>query len=223
MARSKVVLFGIKDTAQLANFYLRHDSDHEVVAFTVDRAYVEAESFEGLPVVPFEEVEARFSPADHKMFLPMTHRRMGALRAAKYEAAKAKGYGLISYVSSRATVYPGAKIGDNCFILEDNTVQPFTTIGNNVVLWSGNHIGHHGEIRDHVFFTSHVVMSGHVCVEDFSFFGVNATVRDAVRIAHHTLVGMGAMISRDTEAYGVYTSPASKRWEGKRSDELKDF
>ncbi len=65
---------------------------------------------------------------------------------------------MISYVSSKATVFPGAPIGDNCFILEDNTIQPFTSIGNNVVLWSGNHIGHHSVIKDHVSFTSHVVL-----------------------------------------------------------------
>ncbi|MGZ3688934.1 MAG: acetyltransferase [Bdellovibrionota bacterium] len=219
---AKVVLFGIKDTAQLAHFYLKHDSEHEVVAFTVDRQFMSGDTFEGLPVVAFEEVEKRFPPSQYQMFLPMTHRKMGKLRAEKYLEAKKKGYKLISYISSKATVFPGAEIGENCFILEDNTIQPFTRIGNNVVLWSGNHIGHHGEIRDHVFFTSHVVMSGHVVIEEFAFFGVNATIRDAIKIAHHTLVGMGAVISKNTEAYGVYLAPKCTKWD-KRSDELEDF
>ncbi|WP_245213936.1 hypothetical protein [Rhodoferax sp. AJA081-3] len=65
----------------------------------------------------------------------------------------------------------GNEIGENCFILEDNTLQPFTKIGNNVILWSGNHIGHHGEIHDHVTFTSHVVMSGHCSIGPYSFLG----------------------------------------------------
>ncbi len=220
MARERVVIFGNRDTAQLAHFYLKHDSDYEVVAFALDREFRTDESFEGLPLVDFEEVERLFSPADHRMFVPMTHRKMGATRTAKYLAAKSKGYGLISYVSSHATVFPGAPIGENCFILEDNTIQPFTKIGNNVVLWSGNHIGHHGEIRDHAFFTSHVVMSGHVSIGEYSFLGVNATIRDAVTLAHHTLVGMGAVISKDTEAFGVYTSPASKAWADKKSTDV---
>ena len=52
------------------------------------------------------------------------------------------------YVSSKASVWPGFKPGENCFILEDNTMQPFVVIGDNVTLWSGNHIGHHARIGD---------------------------------------------------------------------------
>ncbi len=78
-------------------------------------------------------------------------------------------------------------------------------------MWSGNHIGHHGVIKDHVLFTSHVVLSGHCIVEPFCFFGVNATIRDGLYIAEGTLVAMSACITKDTEAWGVYTGiPARK-------------
>ena len=57
-----------------------------------------------------------------------------------YRLAKSKGYKLLTYVSSKCTNY-AKKIGDNCFIFEDNTLQPFVEIGNNCILWSGNHVG----------------------------------------------------------------------------------
>lgn len=209
---AKVIIFGVQDFAQLGNFYLRHDSPHEVVAFSVHEEFMpEGGSFEGLPVVPFEGVEETHPPAEFHFFAPLSHRRMNRLRESVYRQIKAKGYRLISYVSSRATVFPGAKIGDNCFILEDNTVQPYAEIGSNVVLWSGNHIGHHSVIKDHVLFTSHVVLSGHCVVEPYSFLGVNATVRDGVRIAEGSLIAMAASVTRDTEPWGVYKgSPAKK-------------
>ena len=209
---AKVVIFGLLDTASLAHFYLKHDSDHQVVAFTVHREYLpEEDSFEGLPVVPFEQIEGYYSPSEYHLFAPMTARRMNRLRESIYNQIKEKGYDLISYVSSKATVFPGAKIGENCFILEDNTIQPYTPIGNNVVMWSGNHIGHHGLIKDHVFFTSHVVLSGHCVVESYCFFGVNSTIRDGIHLAEGSLIGMGALVTKDTEPWGVYTGvPARK-------------
>ena len=76
---------------------------------------------------------------------------MNALRRGVYTRFKQKGYPLISYISSCATYFPGTPIGDNCFVLEDNTIQPFVKIGNNVVLWSGNHIGHHSTIARRCF------------------------------------------------------------------------
>ncbi len=208
---SKVVIFGVLDTAELAHYYLTHDSEHEVVAFAVHAEYLKEPYFHGLPVVAFETVEQVYPPDGFDFFAPMTGRKMNKNREQIYNDAKAKGYRLISYVSSKATLFNNP-IGDNCFILENNTIQPYTTIGNNVVLWSGNHIGHHGQINDHVFFTSQVVLSGHCVVDSYSFFGVNATIRDYLHIAEGTLVGMAAAVTRNTEAWGVYVgNPAVKK------------
>jgi len=157
MKNKKVVIFGVLDTAELAHYYLTHDSEYEVVAFTVNKEYLKNQTFsprgtdEIYPVVEFEKLEEQYPPSDYLLFAPMTGVKMNNLRKKIYEEGKAKGYSYISYVSSKATVCNN-KIGDNCFILEDNTLQPFTEIGNNVVMWSGNHIGHHGKIEDHVFF-----------------------------------------------------------------------
>ncbi|MGZ5434780.1 MAG: acetyltransferase [Pyrinomonadaceae bacterium] len=216
---AKVIIFGIQDFAQLAHFYLQHDSEHEVVAFSVNEQYLPAErSFAGLPVIAFEHIEQTYPPADFLFFAPMSPSRMNRLRESVYTQIKEKGYELISYVSSKATVFPGVAIGDNCFILEDNTIQPFTSIGNNVVLWSGNHIGHHSVIKDHVSFTSHVVLSGHCTVEPFSFFGVNATIRDGLHIAEGSLVAMSASVTRDTEPWGVYKGNPAKKGEVSSKD-----
>jgi sugar O-acyltransferase (sialic acid O-acetyltransferase NeuD family) len=211
---AKVIIFGVIDTASLAHFYLRHDSEHEVLAFSVHEQYLPPErTFEGLPVVPFETVEEVYPPNDYHFFAPMTARKMNRVRESVYNQIKEKGYPLISYISSKATVFPGTQIGENCFILEDNTLQPFTPIGNDVVMWSGNHIGHHGLIKDHVFFTSHVVLSGHCIVEPYCFFGVNATVRDATHLAEGTLVAMGACVTKSTEPWGVYQGVPAKKQE----------
>lgn len=208
---AKVIIFGVRDTAELAHFYLSHDSEHDVVAFTVSSEYLKEERFKGLPVVPFEDIDSEYPHEENKFFVPMTGRNMNRDREKIYYAAKSKGYDFVSYVSSKATLFPGARIGDNCFILEDNTIQPFTTIGNNVVMWSGNHIGHHGVIKDHIFFTSHVVLSGHCVVEPYCFFGVNSTIRDYTELAEGTLVAMAANITKNTEPYGVYFGNPAKK------------
>lgn len=219
---AKVVVFGNSYWASIAHVYLTHDSPHEVVAFTVDRDYRAEDHFMDLPVLPFEEITDYYSPREYKMFIPISFKRMNKLRAERYHTAKAMGYELISYVSSKATTWPGFCCGDNCFILEDNTIQPFVTIGNDVVLWSGNHIGHHTVIKDHVFVSSQVVISGACTIEPYTFFGVNATVRDETTIAEGTLVGAGTVILSDTKPYELYkataTSPASYR-----SDQLRSI
>jgi len=190
---------------------LQNDSDHEVVAFTVEQDFIQEPSFQGLPLVPFETLEQVYSPAEYKFFAPLTEKNMNRVRARVYEQGLEKGYSYISYISSHATVLTD-KIGDNCFILEDNTIQPYVTIGNDVVLWSGNHIGHHSNIGDHVFFTSHVVLSGGCQVGDYCFVGVNATIRDQSVLGEGTLIAMGANLTRQkTDPWSIWKgNPAEK-------------
>jgi sugar O-acyltransferase (sialic acid O-acetyltransferase NeuD family) len=210
----KVIIFGNRDLAELAHFYLSTDSIHEVVAFSVNREYLpEIPVFKGLPVIEFEEIEKLYDPHEFSFFAPMTHFDMNRQREKIYQQIKKKGYKLINYLSSKSIIFDNVKIGENCFILEANTVQPFVNIGNDVVLWSGNHIGHHSIIKDHVFFTSHVVLSGNCVVESNCFLGVNSATKENLLLSEGTFVAMGTCLTKSTEPYSVYSGNPAKKIE----------
>lgn len=207
----KLVIFGAGDIAQLAHFYFGYDGGRQVVAFTVDDAYVKEPVFCGLPVVPASELQSRFPPSEYDVFIAISYSRLNAVRREKYLACKAMGYTLASYISPRASLFPNVRYGDNCFFFEDNTIQPFVTIGSNVTLWSGNHIGHHSTIADHCFLASHIVVSGGVRIEEACFLGVNATIRDHVTIGARSVIGAGTLILGDVEPEGLYIGSATPR------------
>jgi len=209
--KKQLVIFGLGDAAQLAHYYFSTDSAYEVVAFTVDTDFITENEFCGLPVVPFESVTSSYSPDKHDFFVALGYSKINLVRKEKYLAAKGLGYCIANYVSSRASVLNDGRIGENCFIFEDNTIQPFVTIGNNVTLWSGNHIGHHSTIRDHCFIASHVVISGGVDIGEQSFVGVNATLRDHIKIGEKCVIGAGTLILADVEPEGVYIGQATER------------
>lgn len=211
----KIVIFGAGDIAQLAHFYFNIDSPYEIVAFTVNnefyvKEYSNGKKFCDLPVVPFEEIENFYPPNEYKMFVALSYKDVNKNRAEKYYAAKKKGYALVSYICSKSVYWGDTKIGDNCFIFENQTIQPFVTIGNNVTIWSGNHIGHHSKIEDHCFITSHVVISGHVTIEPYCFLGVNSTIIDSITIAQGSVIGAGTTIVKNTQKNGVYIGEKAK-------------
>lgn len=214
----KVVIFGTGDIAQVVHYYLTHDSDYEVVAFTANKDFIKAKEVFGLPVIPFEQVENHYPPDKYRMFIAIAYSNVNKVRASKYHEAKNKGYKLISYINSKATHWGSIEIGDNCFIFENQTIQPFVKIGNDVIIWSGNHIGHHSVIKDHCFIASHVVISGNVTIEPYCFLGINAAIRDGITIAKECVIGAGAVILRDTKEKGVY---AAKATESHRLDSSK--
>jgi len=206
-----LVIFGVGDIAELAHYYFSRGSVYSVSAFAVDAAFLKEDTFCGLPVVAYEQVAKAYPPGGHDFFVALSYSKLNLVRKEKYLAAKEYGYRLASYVSEKATVLNEGRIGENCFILEDNTIQPFVTVGNNVTLWSGNHIGHHSTIKDHCFIASHVVVSGGVEIGEQCFIGVNATLRDHVKVGERCVIGAGALLLADAEPEGVYMGEATER------------
>ena len=211
---SDVIIFGIGRGAEVATRYFRCDSPHQISAYTVDDAFADRAEFMGRPVIPFSRVERELPPAQCKMFVPLGFQRMNGLRAEKYAAAKAKGYTLESYVSSRILAWDRPRFGENCFILEGNVFDFDVKVGNDVVLWSANHVGDLSSIEDHAWISSHVVLSGEVTIGAHAFLGVNATVSNRVKVGARSYVGANALIAKDTPEDSVSITKGTPRLEG---------
>jgi sugar O-acyltransferase (sialic acid O-acetyltransferase NeuD family) len=197
--KDKIVIIGDGEFAEIAYEYFTYDSSYTVVAFAVEKQFITKDNLFELPVIAFEEMEHLYSPKEYKVFTAITFTKLNRVRTKLYEEAKSKGYSFVSYVSSKAFVWKNAKIGENCFIFEDNTIQYNVEVGNNVVLWSGNHIGHRAKIKDNCFVSSHVVVSGYCEVGKNSFLGVNSTFVNNISIGDNSFVAAGALL---TKSYG---------------------
>jgi sugar O-acyltransferase (sialic acid O-acetyltransferase NeuD family) len=209
---SKIVIFGAGKIADEAYFYLTNDSPHDVVAFTVDAQHLPGSEKLGLPVVAFEEVVDRYPPRDFKMFVAVGYQDLNKLRARKYEEAKAKGYELVSYVSSRASNFGNVEVGDNCFVLEFVTIQPCSKIGNDVFIWSGNHIGHHASVGDHCYIAGNVVVSGNTRIEPYCFIGVSATLGHEIVVGADSFIGAGSLITKNVDPRSVFIAPDTQKF-----------
>jgi sugar O-acyltransferase (sialic acid O-acetyltransferase NeuD family) len=207
----KLVVYGIGETAEMIADYFIHDSIYEVVAFTVDREYLNAESLLGLPIVPFDEVITRYPPVSHEMFAAASFGKLNRVRTSMYQKAKAAGYTCASYVNSHAFVWHNVEMGENVFVFEENVIQYKVKIGNNVILWSGNHIGHQTVIEDNCFISSHVVISGFCTIGTNSFLGVNTSFNDGVKFGKDSVTGNGTIIVRDTEPGSIFVGNPAKR------------
>jgi len=201
---AKVVLFGNTQWSEIVHYYLTQDSPHEVVAFTVDEAYIKENTFCGLPLVPFEKVQDIYPPAEYQMMLTVLVKDINKIRARKFEEAKKKGYTLTTYISSRATVWPDLIIGENCFIGEDTLCRPRLKLGDNVIVMGGSYLGHHTEIKDHCFLSGRVSLLGAAVIEPYCTLGPNSVILDTIKVASECVIGAGCVIRSDTKPKQVF-------------------
>ena len=216
-----LVLIGAGEFAQIACEYFQHDSDYEVVAFSVEREYLSQSNLADRPILAFEELEKSYPPSEVETFVAVPASQLNRLRTRLYHEARRKGYRCATYVSSRAFVWRNAEVGENSFIFENNVIQPFVRIGNNCVLWSGNHVGHRTVVHDNVFVASHAVISGYCEIGAHSFVGVNATFNDGVKVAADCVIGAGALVVKDTEPGKVYVGSPARALPGRSSLDVR--
>jgi sugar O-acyltransferase (sialic acid O-acetyltransferase NeuD family) len=216
-----LVLVGAGEFAQIACDYFEHDSERDVLAFSVERDYLTQPTLAGRPVVAWETLESTYPPADVDLFVAIPASQLNRLRTRFYRDARGKGYRCASYVSTRAFVWRNAEVGENSFIFEGNVIQPFVRVGNNCILWSGNHVGHRTVVHDNVFIASHAVISGYCEIGQSSFIGVNSTFNDHVKVAPDNVIGAGALVTRDTEPGRIYVGSPAKAVPGKSSLDVR--
>lgn len=200
----KLVIVGAGETAMLAYEYFTFDSEYDVIAFAINEEYINERILYDLPIVPLENIQKSHPAQEYEVFIAISSGKLNRVRTEFYNKLKSMGYVLASYVSSKAFVWRNVTIGENCFILENNTLQPFVKIGDNVTLWSGNHIGHRSVVNNHCFISSHCVISGFCEIGESSFLGVNCTVEDNVILEPDNFIGAGALIQKNTIAKSFY-------------------
>jgi sugar O-acyltransferase (sialic acid O-acetyltransferase NeuD family) len=205
----KLVIFGTGPFAEIAHYFFTRDRQYVVTAFTADAAYLRETKFQGLPVVPFEEVEGHFAPSEHDLFVALGIQKVNLVRAAKVAEAETKGYRLASYVSPKADVPPGLEVGPNTMIMDHALLHPFVRIGRDSVIWGNTRIAFHTRIGDHCWIVSAIF--GESCiVGDYSFIGLNATIAPEITIGKSNVIGAGALILNNTKDFEVYKGHASQ-------------
>lgn len=199
-----LIIFGTGEFAQIAHDYFNKDSNFEVIAFTIEKEYMDQNILNGLPVIPFEEIESHYTSDSHYIFVAITYNKLNQLRKRFYQKSKEKGYKIASYVSSRAYIGPNVEFGENCFVFENSVIQYNTKIGNNVIMWSGGYIGDHATIKDNCFLAACSVVACHSHVGKNCFLGLNCTVVDHKKLAKNTIIGAGAVLIGNTEEGTAY-------------------
>ncbi len=205
----KIIVFGTGEFADIVYYLFTHDTGIEVASFTVDSSYIDEDSFNGLPVIPFDEVERRYPPSEYGMFVAMGYRNVNRDRAAKVAAAEAKGYQLASYLGTKASVPSGLTCGPNTLVMDHAVIGPYVQIGRDVIIWDSTRIGHRSRIGDHCWITC-AVLGAAVELGDHAFIGIGATVASYVSVGSGTVIGAGATVLKDTKDFEVYKASATK-------------
>ena len=197
-----LVIYGNGKIAKIVFHFLKNDFN--VVAFTVDESFISDSVIEGVPVVPFENIETKFSIENHKMIVAVGYVQMNHIRALKYQQAKEKGYSFANYIHPSVVLHDNVIVGENNVVMDHVAIQPYAKIGNGNIIWSNAVIAHGCTVENDNWIASGVVISGDTTIKSKCFMGVNATIGHNMIIENENFIGANALVTKSTMAKDVY-------------------
>jgi len=198
-----IVIFGTGKVSDVIATYIESDDRYDIVAFTCDAKYCNQAEFRGKPLIPFEKIEETYSSESYKLLMAVGYHDLNNLRHTIFQAAIAKGYEVISYISPMANVAPGTTIGHGCVILIDADIQPGVVIGDNVVVWNNAVIGHHATISEDCWLASGVTIGGSSKIMRSCFLGLNSTVGHEIEVGERSFIGACALVLKNKKPGSV--------------------
>lgn len=207
--KTDIIIYGKGDFAKLMYHYFDTDSSFKVVAFCVDKEYLNNDKFCNLPLISFEDLETKYPVDRFKAFVAIGYSNMRA-KKIMFDKIKSKNYECINYISSKAIIDSSVKIGENNVILANTVIEPFVRVENNNIIWSSCNICHDVVIGSHNFIAAQTLIGGFSQIKNNCFMGFNSTIIHNVTLENETLVGVKSLVLKNTKSFTKYIGNPAK-------------
>lgn len=193
----RVLIIGAGGHGQVvADIFLsRQKSDAvqvEPLGFLDDDPSLHRQTFLGVPVLgPI----AQLSGIEHEALIVA----IGNNRARQkvFQQLQAQGEQFVRAIHPTATIGAEVAIGTGTMICAGVVVNPASCLGRGVILNTGCTVDHHNHIGDHAHIGPGAHLGGDVEIGVGTLVGIGATVMPQRRIGAWSVVGAGAVVTRD--------------------------
>lgn len=217
----EIIIFGTSSFSILIAEYLKKFTNNKIIAFTVNKEYINDTKIMDLPVLEFEDIEEKYNPSKYSFINTIGYTQMNTVREKIFNDIKKKGYKIEGFLHPSANIYAD-EIGEGNIILENAFLGPHTIIGNGNIVWNGVNISHDAKIGNFNCFAPSTTIAGNVTIKNNCFLGTNCTIKNGLIISDKTLIGAGCFLNKDTNEEDVYVSGnLSKKLDIKSSDFCK--
>jgi sugar O-acyltransferase (sialic acid O-acetyltransferase NeuD family) len=168
----------------------------QLIGFLDDKATLRQGSVLGLPVLgPIAQLRA----IPHEAVLVGIGHNQTRRKICQW--VKAQGSSFTTACHSSAILGAGVEIGVGTVISAGVIVNVGAIIGQHVILNTGCSVDHHNRIDDYAHIAPGVHLGGDVEIGAGALVGIGATVMPQCRVGEWSIIGAGAVVTKDVPAY----------------------
>lgn len=215
----KIIIAGTSQFSSVMHKLVNVENEDEVIAFTINREYIQSDTFEGKPVVAFEELSETFDMTRYDIMLTFGYTLLNAIREKFYKECKDKGYNIYTFISKNSCVYTDS-IGEGTLVLPSVYIGPFNEIGKCNIIWNGTNISHHSIIGNFNNIAAGAILAGDVIIGNNCFLGVNTSYKNGVKVASQSFIAASSYVSKNTKENTAYSGSPARSIKGITALEL---
>lgn len=212
-----VIIYGAGNTGRKALETLRREGKYSCKGF-IDDMVQEGVLVQGVPVLGNTSFFDIHTLEDTKLVFVAIGNNY--VRKEASERLIAQGFTLVSLIDPLAVVSPEAIVGSGCLIMPNTYIGHETRVKDLAICQVGCVISHFVKIGIATNLGYQSIISAYASIGDFTKVGIGARILNKRTIGSESLIGAGAVVTRDipsrTVAFGV---PAKII----RSIDLKNF
>jgi acetyltransferase EpsM len=117
---------------------------------------------------------------------------------------------LATFIHPSAYIAPNVTISPGVVIMPNVSISPGVKIGKCSLIMSGSSVGHNTVIGDFCHLASQSCISSFVNISEGVHIGLNATVREHVRIGKYSALGMGSVLLQNIAESEIWAGNPAK-------------
>lgn len=194
--KRNLIIVGTSETAERIYGFVRMYELYNIIGFAVDKEYIQAQEFMGLPIYELEKIEDVVKEKDALLFVAIFWNNLNSDRRHLYERLKARKLEFANIISPTAVIR-GKINGDNNWINDYVIIQSGVEIESDVFIMDTAIVGNQAKVLSHSFVAVSSIIGGASVIGEQCFVGINAVVFDSATVGNKCIIGACTAIKRN--------------------------
>ncbi len=206
----KIVIFGASGHAKVTIDILEKSGNYEIIGLLDSNKDIGPDVFGykiwgGTDVVP--ELLVKFPNLKFFIAIGDNWRRF---KVAQELMEIDPSIEFINAIHPNTIIGKNVVLGKGIMIMAGSIINADSMIGDFAIINSKASVGHESILREYSSLAPNCTLGGNVTVGKYSAISISATILNGIGVREHTVVGAGALLTKDADSFSIYYGVPAK-------------